>query len=85
MATRQGDVALLDDPVAHQLLNAPIPCQLAYTWMDGTPARTANRFYWDGRHIVMGTPPDAPRITALARFPKVALTINSYDYPYKVL
>src|SRR5690348_3497082 len=85
MATRQGDVALLDDPVAQQLLNAPIPAQLAYTWTDGTPRVLPIGFHWDGTQIVMGTPVDAPKMKALTRQPKVALTINSYEFPYKVL
>ena len=85
MATRQGDLALLNDPVAQQLLNAPIPGQLAYTWTDGTPRVLPIGFHWDGKQFVMGTPPDAPKIKALARQPKVALTINSYEFPYKVL
>jgi pyridoxamine 5'-phosphate oxidase-like protein len=85
MATRQGDVALLQDPVAQKLLNAPIPGQLAYTWLDGTPRVLPIGFHWDGRQIVFGTPPDAPKMKALARQPKVALTINSYEYPFKVL
>jgi hypothetical protein len=85
MATRQGNLALLDDPVAQQLLNAPIPGQLAYTWVDGTPRVLPIGFHWDGKQIVMGTPPDAPKMKALARQPKVALTINSYEFPYKVL
>jgi Pyridoxamine 5'-phosphate oxidase len=85
MATRQGNVALLNDPVAQQLLSAPIPGQLAYTWTDGTPRVLPIGFHWDGRHIVMCTPPDAPKMKALARQPKVALTINSYEFPYKVL
>jgi hypothetical protein len=85
MTTRQGDVALLDDPVAQQLLTAPIPGQLAYTWTDGTPRVLPIGFHWDGHHIVMGTPPDAPKMKALARQPKVALTVNSYEFPFKVL
>ncbi len=85
MATRQGDLALLQDPVAQKLLNAPIPGQLAYTWLDGTPRVLPIGFHWDGRQIVFGTPPDAPKMKALARQPKVALTINSYEYPFKVM
>jgi Pyridoxamine 5'-phosphate oxidase len=85
MTTRQGDVALLDDPVAQTLLQMPIPAQLAYTWMDGTPRVLPIGFHWDGRQIVMGTPPDAPKMKALAARPGVALTINTYDFPYRVL
>lgn len=85
MATKQGDVALLSDPVAQQLLEAPIPGQLAYTWLDGTPRVLPIGFYWNGREIILGTPRDAPKMKALARQPKVAFTINSYEFPFKVL
>jgi hypothetical protein len=85
MATRQGDIGLLNDPVAQQLLQAPIPGQLAYTWMDGTPRVLPIGFHWDGRQIIMGGPPDAPKMKALARQPAVAFTINSYEFPFKVL
>lgn len=85
MATRQGSIALLDDPVAQELLRAPIPAQLAYTWTDGTPRVLPIWFHLDGKQIIMATPADAPKMKALARQPKIALTINSYQFPYKAL
>jgi hypothetical protein len=83
--TRQGGVELLNDPVAQRLLQAPIPAQLAYTWTDGTPRVLPMWFHWAGQKLVLGSPPDAPKVKALARDPQVALTINTYDFPYKVL
>jgi nitroimidazol reductase NimA-like FMN-containing flavoprotein (pyridoxamine 5'-phosphate oxidase superfamily) len=83
--TKQGNVALLNDPVAKRLLEAPIPAQFAYTWTDGTPRVLPIGFHWDGRQIIMGTPPEAPKMKALARNPQVALTINTHDFPFKVL
>src|SRR5438034_4223677 len=83
--TPQGDVALLNDPIAQRLLQAPIPAQLAYTWTDGTPRVLPMGFHWDQHQIVLGTPPAAPKMKALMRNPKVALTINTYDSPFKVL
>lgn len=85
MPTMQGDVALLNDPVAKRLLEAPIPAQLAYTWTDGTPRVLPIGFHWDGRQIILGTPPEAPKMKALARNPQVTLSINTYDFPFKVL
>jgi hypothetical protein len=85
MATRQGDVALLNDPVAKRLLEAPIPAQFSYTWTDGTPRVLPIGFHWDGRQIILGTPPEAPKMKALARNPNVALTINTYEFPFKAL
>ena len=83
--TRQGDTALLNDPVAQRLLQAPIPAQLAYTWMDGTPRVLPVGVHWDGHKLILGTAPGAPKMKALARNPRVALTINTYEFPFKVL
>ncbi len=41
MPSKQGDVGLLQDPVAQQLLQAKGPAHLAYTWRDAT-ARPAS-------------------------------------------
>ena len=83
--TQQGSLALLDDPVAQHLLQAPIPAQLAYTWTDGSPRVIPIWFHWDGRQLVSGSPPLAPKVKILARKPQVAVTINEYDFPYKIL
>ena len=83
--TPQGDVAMLNDPVAQRLLQAPIPAQLAYTWTDGTPRVVPIGFHWDGKQIVIGGPPRAPKMKALAQNPNVALTINTLEMPFKVL
>ncbi len=37
MPSKQGDVDLLQDPVAQQLLQSKSLAHLAYTWHDGTP------------------------------------------------
>ena len=37
MPTKQGDIELLNDPVAQEMLQAPIPMRLAYIWTDGSP------------------------------------------------
>ncbi len=85
MPTRQGDLALLDDPVAQQLLQSTIPARLAYTWHDGTPRVVPIGFHWNGTEIVLGTPPDAPKMKVLRDGAKVALTIDSDAMPHKVL
>jgi len=85
MPTQQGDLALLNDPVAQQLLESKNLAKLAYTWTDGSPRVLPIWFHWDGRQIVLGTPPAAPKMKALARNPKVALTIDTGDFPHKVL
>src|SRR5713226_2040562 len=85
MLTRQGDVALLKDPVAQELLHSTIPARLAYNWRDGTPRIVPIGFHWNGTEIVLGTPPDAPKMKVLRDGVKVALTIDSDTPPYKVL
>jgi hypothetical protein len=42
-------------------------------------------FHWTGEEIVMGGPPDAPKMDALRANPHVALTIDGDTWPYKVL
>ncbi len=83
--TQQGDVGLLNDPVAQGLLESTIPARLAYTWTDGTPRVVPINFRWTGGEIVMGTPPKAPKLSALTQNPRVAITIDSTTWPYKVL
>jgi len=80
----QGDVALLKDPIAQELLRWTGPARLAYNWTDGTPRLVPIGFHWDGREFVLGPPANAPKLKALADT-KVALTIDTNDRPYKVL
>jgi hypothetical protein len=85
MPTEQGDLALLDGPVAQVLLHSTIPARLAYVWRDGTPWVVPIWFHWNGTEVVLGTPPTAPKVQALSHHPKVVLTIDSPTWPYKVL
>lgn len=85
MTTHQGDLSLLQDPVAQQLLKSPIPARLAYVWSDGTPRVIPIGFHWNGAEVVIGTFPDAPKMKVLRDGMKVALTIDSDTMPYKVL
>ncbi len=82
----QGDLHLLEDPVAQMLLTSKQPVRMAYCWKDGTPRVVAMWFHWDGRQVVMGTPTKAPKLKALAEHPDVALVIDDASaYPYKEL
>ena len=85
MATQQGSLALLDDPVAQKLLQSTLPARLAYNWSDGTPRLVPIWFHWNGEKIVLASPPDAPKMKVLKNGDKVALTIDSDSMPYKVL
>src|SRR5215469_6866856 len=81
----QGSLELLDDPVAEKLLSSTIPARLAYTWTDGTPRVVPIWFHWTGEQFVIGSPPKAPKLKALAADSQVALTIDDNAWPYKVL
>src|SRR5258705_3326019 len=85
MPTKQGDTALLNDPVAQELLQSDIPARLAYVWYDGTPRVIPIWFHWNGEEIVLGTPVKAPKVRALTQNSKVALTIDTNTWPNKVL
>lgn len=85
MPTKQGDVTLLNDPVAQKLLQSTIPVRLAYNWSDGTPRVVPMWFHWNGEQIILAGPPTAPKMKVLAQNSKIALTIDDKDWPYKVL
>src|ERR1019366_8154311 len=85
MATKQGSVELLKDPVAQQLLQSQLPASLAYNWTDGTPRVVPIWFHWNGSEVVFGTPEDAPKMKALKNGSKVAVSISTDAMPYKVL
>jgi Pyridoxamine 5'-phosphate oxidase len=85
MTTQQGDLSLLNDPVAQRMLQSTVPARLAYNWKDGTPRVIPIWFHWNGEQIVLASPPDAPKMKVLRDGDKVALTIDSDSMPYKVL
>jgi PPOX class probable F420-dependent enzyme len=81
----QGDLSLLQHPVAQELLHARIPARVAYVARDGTPRVVPVWFHWDGHDIVIGTPTNAPKVKALRERPQVAITIDDNTFPNKVL
>ncbi|SDT16692.1 Pyridoxamine 5'-phosphate oxidase [Friedmanniella luteola] len=83
--TPSGDLSLLRDPVAQELLASKVPARLAYTWTDGSPRVVPIWFHWDGTAVVMGTPGRAPKLKALRRRPQAALTIDTEGFPAHVL
>jgi pyridoxamine 5'-phosphate oxidase-like protein len=85
MPTKQGDLKLLDDPIAQELLRSTIPARLAYVWHDGTPRVIPIWFHWNGEEFVLGTPPNAPKVKVMLQNSKVALTIDTDTWPHKVL
>ena len=85
MPSQQGDPALLNEPVAQELLQSTIPARLAYISRDGTPRVVPIWFHWTGEAFVLGTPLTAPKVKTLQANPNVALTIDGDVFPYKVL
>ena len=85
MPVQQGSLDLLQHPAAQEMLHSKIPARLAYVATDGTPRVVPIWFHWNGRDIVMGTPPKAPKLKALKKNPRVCLTIDNNEFPHKVL
>jgi nitroimidazol reductase NimA-like FMN-containing flavoprotein (pyridoxamine 5'-phosphate oxidase superfamily) len=85
MTTPQGSPDLLNDPIAQQLLHSTNPARLAYTWPDGSPRVVPIWFHWNGKEIILGSPPGAPKLRALQEHQHVAMTIDDNAWPYKSL
>lgn len=82
---KQGDLALLQHATSKELLESKIPARLAYVWTDGTPRVIPMWFHWNGHQLILASPPKAPKLKALAKNPKVSLTIDDNVFPHKVL
>src|SRR5258708_19319091 len=85
MPVKQGDLDLLQHPAAQELLASKIPARLACVATDGTPRVIPIWFHWNGAEFVLATPPKAPKVKALAKNPRVALTIHDNNFPHKAL
>ena len=86
MTTAQGDVKLLEDPIALHLLQSRQLARLSYTWHDGTPRVVPLWFQWTGTTIAFGTPIGAPKVKVLEARPEVAVSIDDATaWPYRAL
>lgn len=85
MSTTQGNLELLDHPVAQALLESRTPARLAYNWTDGTPRVIPIWFHWNGAELVLAAAPTSPKVRAITGHPYVALSIDDPNPPYKVL
>lgn len=85
MVSQQGDLALLDHPVAQELLQSPLPARFAYVRGDGAPDVVPIGFHWNGAEFVLGTFPNSVKMHELQDGAPVALSIDSDTYPYRVL
>lgn len=82
---RDAILDLMNDPVAQELVNAPIHARLAYNAKDGSPRVIPMGYLWNGEVFVMGSPVNSPKVKALAANPKVALTVDTNTFPPHVL
>jgi len=85
MPVKQGSLELLQHPASQALLHSKIPARLAYVWTDGSPRVVPVWFHWNEKEFVVGTPAKAPKLKALKKNPKVALTVDDNTFPHKVL
>ncbi|MFD0362312.1 pyridoxamine 5'-phosphate oxidase family protein [Nocardia sp. GCM10030253] len=85
MRLPQGDVRLLDTPIAQRLLAANIPARLAFTAADGTPRVLPINFWWNGTEIVMTGFAPSKKAKSLRARPDVAITIDTNSAPPEVL
>ena len=84
MTGYDAQASLRAEPAA-QLLRSPLVARLAYTWTDGTPRVVPMWFHWTGDEVVMGAPPNSPKMRVLADGRAVALSIDTDVWPYTVL
>src|SRR5215831_8356790 len=85
MTVEEARRTLQTDEVAQHLLSSPIMAQLAYTWRDGTPRVVPMWFHLTGQDILMGAPPNSPKMRVLRERPAVAVNIDNDQWPYQVL
>lgn len=74
---RNQVASLLLDPVAQRLLDGPLLARLAYNGRDGAPRVVPVGFVWNGEALITCTATKAPKVRALERDPRVALTIDT--------
>ena len=63
-----------------ELLSSTSAAHLAYIGKDGTPRVLPVGFFWTGDQFVISTATTAPKVTALAARPDVALSIEGRQY-----
>jgi hypothetical protein len=82
---REAIIDVMNDPVAQELVQAPIHARLAYNAKDGSPRVIPIGYFWNGEEFVMASPINAPKVAALLANPKVALTVDTSSFPPHVL
>lgn len=83
---RHEDVmAVLNDPLAQEMLHSPLLARMAYNAVDGTPRAIPIGYLWNGAGFVMCTASNAPKVRALRANPGAALTIDTDAQPPHIL
>ena len=82
MTVEAAQHILQADSVAQHVLRLPLIARLAYSWRDGSPRVVPMWFHWTGEEILMGAPPNAPKMKVLAQRPQVAVSIDTVEWPY---
>ncbi|MGO1266826.1 MAG: pyridoxamine 5'-phosphate oxidase family protein [Microbacterium gubbeenense] len=75
---------ILTLPYSEQLLARDI-LRMAYVSIDGSPRNVPMGFVWNGSEIVVCTTTNAPKLRHLRANPQVALTIDTEEFPPKIL
>jgi hypothetical protein len=81
----QGDLRLLETPLAQRLLGGAYLARLAYVALDQTPRVIPVGFVWNGTEVVVASFVDSPKHAALRARPSVALSIDLAGPPPEVL
>jgi Pyridoxamine 5'-phosphate oxidase len=83
---RNDVTEVLRTPISQELLGSSIPARLAYTALDGDPRVIPIGFHWNGARLLVFTVPEAAKVRALRKNPRVAITIDTQgQWPPRVL
>jgi hypothetical protein len=82
---RDEILAILNEPLAQELMQSRAPARVAYTGLDGFPRVVPLGFHWNGAEFIICTTPNAPKVRALAANPHVAMTLDTDAFPPHVL
>src|SRR5262245_61004922 len=85
MAVEEARRQLQTDEVEKHLLSQPLMARLAYNCVDGSPRVVPMWVHWTGEDILMGAPPNSPKMKCLTEHPKVAISIDTVEWPYEWL
>ena len=76
---------VMELPIARQLLRDECILHLSYTAQDGAPRVIPIGYVWDGARFLMWTVPDSSKVGALQADGRVAITIDVFGPPPRVL